>query len=75
MWLNVPKPWTRGELVSELRSIGVGIVASDAFAIDAAPEAIRLALGAPATSEDLDRALWILSDLLSKQPAFSTMVV
>lgn len=75
VWLNVPKPWTRGELISRLRSIGIGIVTSDAFAIGSAPEAVRLALGAPAGSEELTRALWIMSDLLAKQPAFSTMVV
>lgn len=75
VWLNVPKPWTQGELVSRLRSIGIGIVASDAFAIASAPEAVRLALGAPANSEELTRALRIVSDLLAKQPAFSTMVV
>lgn len=75
VWMNVPNAWTRGELVSRLRSIGIGIVTSDAFAIGQAPEAIRLALGAPSSSEELARALRIMSDLLAKQPAFSTMVV
>jgi DNA-binding transcriptional MocR family regulator len=75
VWLKAPEPWTRGELVSRLRSIGIGIVASDAFAIGAAPEAIRLALGAPVNLEELTRALRILADLLAQQPAFSTMVV
>jgi DNA-binding transcriptional MocR family regulator len=75
VWLNMPEPWTRGELVSRLRSIGIGIVASDSFAIGSAPEAVRLALGAPVSSEELNSALWILSDFLAKQPAFSTMVV
>ncbi|EPE94283.1 PLP-dependent aminotransferase family protein [Rhizobium grahamii] len=73
VWLKVPEPWTRGELVSSLRSIGV--VTSDAFAIDSAPEAIRLALGAPVNLEELTRALRILADLLAQQPAISTMVV
>lgn len=75
VWLNVPEPWTRSELVSRLRSIGIGIVTSDAFATGSAPEAVRLALGAPASSEELTRALSAMADLLAKQPAFSTMVV
>jgi len=75
VWLKVPEPWTRGELVSRLRSIGVGIVTSDAFAISTAPEAIRLALGAPADLDELTRALRVLADLLAQQPATSTIVV
>lgn len=75
VWLKVPEPWTRGELVSRLRSIGIGIVTSDAFAIASAPEAIRLALGAPVDLEELTRALRVLADLLAQQPAISTMVV
>lgn len=75
VWLNIPEPWTRSELVSRLRSIGIGIVTSDAFATAPGPEAVRLALGAPASSEELTRALRVMSDLLSKQPSFSTMVV
>ena len=74
-WLNVAEPWTRGELVSRLRSVGVGVVASDAFAVSSPPEAIRIGLGAPETLDDLKRSLAVLADLLSQQPAISTMVV
>jgi len=75
VWLSVSEPWTRGELVSRFRSIGVGVVGSDAFAVTGAPEAIRIGLGAPATVEELKRSLSVLSDLLSQQPAVSTIVV
>lgn len=75
VWLSVPEPWTRGELVSRLRSIGVGVVASDAFAVTGAPEVIRIGLGVPATAEELKRSLSVLADLLSQQPAVSTIVV
>ncbi|MEB2848078.1 aminotransferase-like domain-containing protein [Endobacterium cereale] len=74
-WLSLPEPWPRGELVSRLRSVGVGVVVSDAFAVADAPEAIRIGLGAPATVEELDRSLVILADILSQLPAISTMVV
>lgn len=75
VWLHVPEPWTRGELVSRLRSVGIGVVASDAFAVSKPPEAIRLGLGAPETLEDVKRSLVVFADLLSQQPAISTMVV
>lgn len=74
-WLNVPSPWTRGELISRLRSVGIGVVGSDAFAVGTPPEAVRLGLGAPKTVVDLERGLQIVTDLLSQQPAVSTLVV
>lgn len=75
IWLKVPAPWSRGELVSRLRSVGIGIVTSDAFAVASAPEAIRLALGAPADLEELTSAIETISGLLADQPALSTVVV
>jgi DNA-binding transcriptional MocR family regulator len=75
VWLSVQEPWTRGELVSRLRSIGIGVVASDSFALAAAPEAIRIGLGAPASVEELRRSLEILAELMSQQPAISATVV
>lgn len=75
VWLRVQEPWTRGELVSRLRSIGIGVVASDSFALAAAPEAIRIGLGAPASVEKLRRSLEILAELMSQQPAISATVV
>jgi len=75
VWLHVPEPWTRGELVSRLRSVGVGVVASDAFAISGPPEAIRIGLGAAESLGEVKRSLVVLAELLSQQPAISTMVV
>lgn len=75
VWMHVPEPWTRGELVSRLRSVGVAVVASDAFAVSSPPEAIRIGLGAPETLEEVKRSMAVLADLLSQQPAISTMVV
>jgi DNA-binding transcriptional MocR family regulator len=75
IWLPLMPPWTRGEFVGRLRSAGIGIVASDAFALGAPPEAVRLGLGAPATRDELTQSLLIVADLLSQSPAISTMVV
>src|SRR5260370_12397756 len=48
LWLSLSEPWTRGEFVERLRSSSVGVVASDAFALGHAPQAVRLGLGAAA---------------------------
>ena len=74
-WLNIPAPWTRGELVSRLRSVGIGVVASDAFSLSGTPEAVRVGLGGPASVEELKHSLSVLADLLSQQPEFSSTIV
>jgi DNA-binding transcriptional MocR family regulator len=75
IWLSLTPPWTRGQFVGQLGSCGIGIVASDVFAIDTPPEAVRLALGAPAGREELADCLRIVADLLNRTPANSTMVI
>jgi DNA-binding transcriptional MocR family regulator len=75
LWLELTPPWTRGEFVARLRSVGIGVVASDAFALSQPPEAVRLGLGAPSTHEELEQSLEIVADLLGQYPAMSTFVV
>jgi DNA-binding transcriptional MocR family regulator len=75
LWLNLAKPWTRGEFASRLSSAGVGIVTSDAFALTQPTEAVRIGLGAPATRSALAEALQIVADLLNEFPVPSSMVV
>jgi DNA-binding transcriptional MocR family regulator len=74
-WMELSPPWTRGELAARLRSIGVGVVASDAFALGGAPEAVRLGLGAPSTRGELEQSLRLIADMLEQPPAMSTIVV
>jgi DNA-binding transcriptional MocR family regulator len=75
LWLDLQRPWTRGEFVAQLRAAGIGVVASDAFALADPPDSVRLGLGAPSTRDDLERSLQIVADLLEQSPARSTMVV
>jgi DNA-binding transcriptional MocR family regulator len=75
LWLPLPSPWTRAEFTSRLRSVGIGVVGSDAFAIGIAPEAVRLSLGVPATKADLRASIQTISSLIAEQPALSSMVV
>ena len=74
-WLKLPDGWSRGEFISRLRNMGVSAVSSDAFAISAAPEAVRLGLGGAATREELARSLVIISSLLSDRPAMTSLIV
>jgi len=74
-WLALPPPWTRAEFSLRLRSEGISVVASDAFALGTAPEAVRLGLGAPDSREDLSKSLQVVADLLGQSPAAFSMVV
>ncbi|MCZ4290604.1 PLP-dependent aminotransferase family protein [Hoeflea alexandrii] len=74
-WLTLTPPWTRAEFSSRLRSEGISVVASDAFALGPAPEAVRLGLGAPESREDLAKSLQVVADLLDQSPAAFSMVV
>jgi DNA-binding transcriptional MocR family regulator len=75
LWLHLTPPWTRGEFVARLRSAGIAVVPSDAFALTEPPEAVRLGLGAAATREALEKSLQIAADLLDQAPALSSMVI
>jgi DNA-binding transcriptional MocR family regulator len=75
LWLNLPPPWTRGEFIARLQLGGVGVVGSDAFAIAAPPEAVRLSLGVVSSRDELRQCLQLIADLLGEQPAFSATVV
>ncbi|MDE1996605.1 MAG: PLP-dependent aminotransferase family protein [Rhizobiaceae bacterium] len=75
LWLRLTSAWTRSEFMARLRSAGIGVVASDAFALGPAPEAVRLGLGAAEDHEHLRQSLGIMADLLAETPAASTMVI
>jgi DNA-binding transcriptional MocR family regulator len=75
LWLPLPAPWTRAEFAFRLRTVGIGVVPSDAFALGPPPEALRLALGAAPSREDLRRGLTIVANLLEEPPILSSMVV
>lgn len=75
-WLRLPAQWSRAEFAARLRSAGIGVVTSDAFAVSGpAQEAVRLGLGAAPDQQALARSLRTVADLLGQQPAMSAMVV
>jgi DNA-binding transcriptional MocR family regulator len=61
VWMPLPVGWSRMEFVAQLFRRGLSVVASDAFAVGAPPQAIRLGLGAARTREDLASALYLLA--------------
>lgn len=75
LWLGLPPGWSRGELTLRLRTAGIAVVASDAFALNAPPEAVRLGLGAADGREVLRRGLELVADLLAEGPAASSTIV
>jgi DNA-binding transcriptional MocR family regulator len=74
VWMPLPEGWSRTEFVAQLFRRGLSVVASDAFAVGAPPQAIRLGLGAARTREDLASALYLLSATLGQSGGTSAVV-
>jgi DNA-binding transcriptional MocR family regulator len=75
LWLTLAAPWTRAQFSARLRPAGVGVVVSDAFALGAPPEAVRVGLGAAPTRSDVVRGLEAIAELLNQSPVVSSFVV
>ena len=75
LWLRLPEPWTSGEFVGGLRPAGMGIVGREAFSVGPSPEAVRIALGANASRQQLADGLGMVADLLTQWPMMSSTVV
>ena len=74
VWTRLPQGRSRMEFVVQLFRRGLSVVASDAFAVSAPPQAIRLGLGAARTREDLASALYLLAATLRQSGGISTVV-
>ncbi len=74
VWMPLPQGRSRTEFVAQLFRRGLSVVASDAFAVSAPPQAIRLGLGAARTREDLASALYLLAATLRQSGGISTVV-
>ena len=69
IWLPLPNGWTRSTFGSHMRSLGIGIVASDAFTVEGpAPEAVRVCFGGPISREKLKGALEYMGHALEGSP-------
>ena len=73
IWMALPALWTRTAFVGHLRSTGIGVVASDAFAADGnAPEAIRICLGGPINRLQIKSVLEYIAHALTESPALAS---
>jgi DNA-binding transcriptional MocR family regulator len=73
LWVSLPGTWTRSAFVGHMRSTGIGVVASDAFATDTAPpEAVRVCLGGPADRAAVRGALEFMAHALTESPALAS---
>jgi DNA-binding transcriptional MocR family regulator len=75
LWLRLPEPWTSGEFVGGLRHAGMGVVGREAFSVGPSPEAVRIALGANTSRQQLTDGLGVVADLLTQLPMMSSTVV
>ena len=76
VWLKLPPQWTRMAFLLRLRTHGIGLVPSDAFAVGAVlPEALRLCIGGPIGRDDLRQTLIVLAETLAQMPHMVTSVV
>jgi DNA-binding transcriptional MocR family regulator len=75
--LELPGEWRASEFVRDAEQRGVYMLAADNFAVGKGevPAAVRVALGAPETDADLDRALDVIGDLLRDRRAAPITVV
>jgi len=65
VWQPLPAHWARDRLIERAREAGLGVMAADAFSTgDAAPDAIRIALGAIPERARLAEALGLLAGLI-----------
>jgi len=73
LWVPLPAPWTRSAFVGQIRAMGIGIVASDAFTVEGEPpEAVRICLGGPTKRPEIRSALEFMAHALTESPALAS---
>jgi DNA-binding transcriptional MocR family regulator len=67
-WLLLPEEWRAEDFVAATRRRGVGVAPASAFFVgrSGAPNAVRIALGAPISDAELGRGLAVLADLVAE---------
>jgi DNA-binding transcriptional MocR family regulator len=75
LWLTLPERWRRADLNVHARQSGLALVPSGAFAVGAAPDAIRVSLGAAQNRTMLERGLNLLATVLAHGPSALSSIV
>ena len=69
VWIRLPGEWRAAAFAAQMKSTGIGVVASDAFAVTKdAPDAVRVCVGGIATRDEILHALQTIRDTLSSAP-------
>lgn len=64
VWLRLPATWSEARFAAQLQNRGIGVVTSDAFAVEPGVPGVRIALGAASNRANLERALDIVRETL-----------
>ncbi|WP_207456287.1 PLP-dependent aminotransferase family protein [Azospirillum sp. SYSU D00513] len=76
LWMELPSDWSRSGFVTTMRSSGIGVVASDAFAItNPPPEAVRVCLGGLLNRDETRFALEQIAHALEQSPAMAAALI
>ena len=68
LWLELPPRWTADTFAEEARRRRVRVASGTAFAVGSdVPRAVRISIGAPATTGDLEAALQIIAGIGSER--------
>lgn len=70
LWLRLPEPWRAGEFVAQAREHHILLAPAEQFIVGqaAAPQAVRIAIGAPGDRDRLSQALTVLADMARGLP-------
>jgi DNA-binding transcriptional MocR family regulator len=76
LWLHLPAPWNAAEFAVQVRRRGVAVTPASAFATPgaAAPNAVRVCLGAAESRELLRKGLEVIGDLVRCESCRGTPV-
>jgi DNA-binding transcriptional MocR family regulator len=78
LWVRLPEPWSSDDFVSRARHRGILLNGADAFAVNrdhTDVQAVRIALGPPATRSALEEGLIELMRMISRAPEAYELVV
>jgi DNA-binding transcriptional MocR family regulator len=75
--LHLPTPWSADDFTAEARAEGVLVLPARQFAVGGAPapDAVRVALGNPASRGHLDHALHVLATLANRDPLHAGAII
>ncbi|MEZ5534321.1 MAG: PLP-dependent aminotransferase family protein [Thiolinea sp.] len=68
-WLKLPEPWRALDFQARMKEKDVGILAAESFAVGSypAPQAIRISLSSPQTTEQVERGLRMIAHELRRE--------